>query len=203
MNILKSIVTKTTLITSLMFSTVSQADVVTMIVEWSDGGKYFANGLLSFDPDILSDEGNIDFLTQGDFEIDFQVSVPSADWMGPSFTTEDFSDLILHGPTDFSDVSSTPLDFSPAAGNLIGTQIFTDPELSGEGGDFNIFSVESGFPSGIDPNRWRSDIVDNAANAELIFTVTRLENVEAVPIPAAAWLFGSALVGLGVLRKKK
>ena len=28
-------------------------------------------------------------------------------------------------------------------------------------------------------------------------------SVSAVPIPAAAWLFGSALLGLGVLKRKK
>ena len=38
---------------------------------------------------------------------------------------------------------------------------------------------------------------------ELFFTATRLENIEAVPVPAAAWLFGSALAGLSVIRKNK
>lgn len=40
---------------------------------------------------------------------------------------------------------------------------------------------------------------------DLVFeeTVDSLGIVEAVPVPAAAWLFGSALIGLGAIRRKK
>jgi hypothetical protein len=43
-----------------------------------------------------------------------------------------------------------------------------------------------------------------AANNGNVLTITETINYSAVPVPAAAWLFGSALVGLaGVSRKRK
>jgi hypothetical protein len=49
---------------------------------------------------------------------------------------------------------------------------------------------------------------ESICGQECMFPVTRLRNItagqiSAVPVPAAAWLFGSALAGLGWMRRKQ
>ena len=196
MNALKSIATKITLITSIIFSTASHAEIVTMVAEWEDtlDGKYVATGLLTFDTKDYNGYG----LIGGLFELNVEVIIPdSENLFVAEFSTEDFSEVLLH------DSEYSSLDFSPEAGNLIGTQIlidYLDPFLYFSG-DFNIFSFNGG-PNGYQPNFWESSTVNTLVNLDLQFVATRLENVEAVPVPAAAWLFGSALVGLGLVRRK-
>ncbi len=47
--------------------------------------------------------------------------------------------------------------------------------------------------------------IEIEANSTTLFTASFIDNVsvDAVPIPAAVWLFGSGLAGLGFLRRKK
>ena len=233
MNIIKTIVTKTTLITLLMFSGVAHAELVTMIAEWRSNtsfaegeispglvGQVSASGTLTFDTDDLISSNNPSSLGEGYFDLNFEIFI--GDEMIATLGAPNINEVIL-GKYD-----GTPLDFSPEAGNLIGSQIITgypdgifsgtmseasDPVyieqvLANSTGEFNFYApnAETGA---VLPNVWMTGfqmysygegVVDRG---ELFFTATRLENIEAVPVPAAAWLFGSALAGLGVLRKRK
>ena len=70
--------------------------------------------------------------------------------------------------------------------------------------DFVFFSSAINNASGSDsvsgPGRL-ARMFENSANSERV--VWAEWTVSQVPIPAAAWLFGSALLGLGVVKRKK
>ena len=111
-----------------------------------------------------------------------------------------------------------------AAGNAINTvnAILSNANLgfNGEGtlGDFDSFAqvafyLNSGVTSVIFNEQTTTS---DATNAQLITLSSPTSTVDgvgiegsnlvatsAVPVPAAAWLFGSALLGLGVVRRKK
>ncbi len=63
--------------------------------------------------------------------------------------------------------------------------------------DFNFSPslVEASMVSGV------VAFISNANSGALATTISG--TVSAVPVPAAAWLFGSALLGLGVVKRKK
>jgi hypothetical protein len=232
MGILKTIATKTTLITLLMFSGVTHAELVTMIAEWKSNtsfaegeissgvGEVSASGTLTFDTDDLNSSDDPSSLGEGYFDLNFEVFI--GDEVIATLSAPNINQVILHK------YDGTPLDFSPEAGNLIGSQIITgypdgifsgtmseasDPVyieqvLANSTGEFNFYApnAETGavlpnvWMTGFEMYSYSEGVVDRG---ELFFTATRLENIEAVPVPAAAWLFGSALAGLSVIRKNK
>ncbi|MBS94008.1 MAG: hypothetical protein CL799_06150 [Chromatiales bacterium] len=61
---------------------------------------------------------------------------------------------------------------------------------------FNFNSSWSGLDS------FRIEISPNVAGGPFTASVIDNISIEAVPIPAAAWLFGSGLAGLGFLRRR-
>ena len=85
--------------------------------------------------------------------------------------------------------------------------VYIEQVLANSTGEFNFYApnAETGavlpnvWMTGFEMYSYSEGVVDRG---ELFFTATRLENIEAVPVPAAAWLFGSALAGLSVIRRK-
>lgn len=78
----------------------------------------------------------------------------------------------------------TVLEIFEATLDEVGLQTFTF---------INIISLDDSF---LDPGLFDPDLSNNQASLEV--------TISAVPIPAAAWLFGSGLLGLiGVVRRKK
>lgn len=90
-----------------------------------------------------------------------------------------------------------------------------DLGANGEGstGDFDAIAFNAGFlNTGISSVVFNQQTLTGATNAQILgdngvdFTSEITGGnfvVTAVPVPAAAWLFGSALLGLGVVRRKK
>ncbi len=83
---------------------------------------------------------------------------------------------------------------------------FTTPENGYNA--FHDFALNSGFVDGV--NTLQFIFVNNSDNSgkNAGFTGLRVEmagtaDVSAVPVPAAAWLFGSALMGLASIKRKK
>ena len=85
--------------------------------------------------------------------------------------------------------------------------VYIEQVLANSTGEFNFYApnAEAGA---ILPNVWMvgfemyshsEGLVDSG---ELFFTATRLENVEAVPLPAGIYLFLSGLAGLGLMRSR-
>lgn len=72
-------------------------------------------------------------------------------------------------------------------------------------GTYELFTANLGllvYGTDLDGNEMNADIyrfATNCPDANCTFTRT----VSAVPVPAAVWLFGSALLGLGALKRRK
>jgi hypothetical protein len=80
----------------------------------------------------------------------------------------------------------------PGAGGLRGLGLFFGSSLTNTGG---TVAIDAGSEDFCDDNScWPPDQTIRAVVSG---------SVSAVPIPAAAWLFGSALAGLGWLRRKQ
>lgn len=92
-------------------------------------------------------------------------------------------------------VEYTLYDDSTVATNSIsiGTQLFqttiTDNNTLGSEGYFSYFFAQGQY------------VLKMATN--MLAPASSTSVVSAVPLPAAAWLFGSALLGLGVFRRRK
>lgn len=86
--------------------------------------------------------------------------------------------------------------FMGAVGNDLGLNI-------GSTSDYGPFFVT--YETGLNAAVYRSDgssgIGAMSRNSSGTFAI--VTDVSAVPLPAAAWLFGSALLGLGVIKRKK
>lgn len=85
-------------------------------------------------------------------------------------------------------------DETDAANSIsIGTQLFqttiSDNNNAGSEGYFTYFFAKGQY------------VLKMATN--MLAPSSSTSTVSAVPLPAAAWLFGSALLGLGVLRRRK
>ena len=92
---------------------------------------------------------------------------------------------------------------------------FADLGANGEGssGDFDALAFNSGFLNDVATSLvFNQQTLTGATNAQILgaggvdFAVEISGGnftASAVPVPAAAWLFGSALLGLGVVRRKK
>jgi hypothetical protein len=71
------------------------------------------------------------------------------------------------------------------------------------GGEAVVLDVRFGFADQADSS-WMSQALNPNDFKRSLYGVSSVETVPAVPIPAAAWLFGSAMLGLvGVARRKK
>ena len=117
----------------------------------------------------------------------------------------------------FASIDSQPFDLiSFDAANW--QNYFFEAEMVGNyasGGQIQtIIGIDGGFDSFVfDQNEWGVEIEDWVGLSSLSITVDNtaypsqlmIDNIviNAVPIPAAAWLFGSALAGLGWLRRKQ
>ena len=133
---------------------------------------------------------------------DFQVTIAGVLFTGENGSVQQFSSA--NGATDF-----WTLSLGGAQGSVAGTvgvdtitsiyfdwrgsDLFGDPTILAHDlatADFNYRRVTFGFDTS-------DSIIDNAQNISF-------GSLQAVPVPAAVWLFGSGLLGLvGVARRKK
>lgn len=158
---------------------------------------------------VISSSGTIDLTGWAYLNSGFQtlfVQPNFAAW-GVDGTLQDFyqTPLNFSGPANFGSSSFSPATagsgdafhflFSGPVGPYLGVPAgYTSGDLLSSS---NTFAGASFASLGITPDTylWTWGAGGNADS--LTFTVTT------VPIPAAAWLFGSALLGLGGLKRKK
>jgi hypothetical protein len=81
--------------------------------------------------------------------------------------------------------------FSPSLGDSF--DILTAETITGQFDILALVALGNGLAWDID---YLIDAIDST-------DIVRLSVVEAVPIPAAVWLFGSALFGLGAIARRK
>ena len=201
MNILKLIVTKITLIALLIVSTVSQAAPVTLNgmgiqKQWID-----YEGISGDMPDFVWGNSDTESANSIGLYVEFANGIEgSIVYTGvSSYWNSDGEDefgTLISATGFFQDY--TRLHF------LYNTEYTTDygsgalpiawigNPSTPFGSNIELDYNEQGFNS-------QFRISDNGWNSVQITTYSS----SAVPVPAAAWLFGSALAGLGVVRRKK
>ena len=103
----------------------------------------------------------------------------------------------------------TVVDTDPIASWTVTYKVWTDG-TTGVGSSFgtllDTFSFTDATYSGTSPSPWHYTVLGNGEFLLEISTDGALASssqISAVPLPAAAWLFGSALLGFGALRRKQ
>jgi hypothetical protein len=166
-----------TLLTLSLLAGVAQSAPLTWVVNnalFDDGSSL--TGSFSYDADTNT-YTDIDLVTD------------LVDWgtdgeLGASTSTElNLSQIITPYPScEYRDVIEYPYCMD------LGLH-FVDPLTSG-GGTVNLVPYSS--------NEWGNDFLNNTVGLSLVSG-----SVSVIPIPAAVWLFGSALAGLGWMRRKQ
>ncbi len=118
------------------------------------------------------------------------ISMRDGDGFAKQFEADDFFTLTVNG-LDSADSIVGSLDVSLANGeSLLDSWLWTD--LSSLG---SVYALEFSLTS--------SDVGMFGMNTPAYFAVDDLTTVSAVPVPAAVWLFGSGLLGLiGMARRR-
>lgn len=137
---------------------------------------------------------------------------------GPSLTTSDFLGLPMVTFTSASQTSSTPsVTGNPIQGVTAGPVIALDlgsfymtwfgatylqaPDTNGIA--FGTWTPTSATTGNFDIS-WNTFLVGGVFNAPSFWHLTGTATTTPVPVPAAAWLLGSGLLGLiGVARRKR
>ena len=82
---------------------------------------------------------------------------------------------------------------------IAGSDIQRDIDVANS--DWNTYSHSYTLAPGA--NQFKLVLVGTNTGGEVGFDNVKIDNVSAVPVPAAAWLFGSALAGLTAIRRRK
>ena len=172
---------------------------------------------ISFTPTTFTAEA----VGPGDFDnqslvLDIAVQTLSANQFVDLVGVLESGDYLLDGPTASVSLSaSLDIDFDQdSVADLLNPFGPTSPLTNNDGLFHNWDALEivdiSAYMDGALNLKLTNDLTaETFAGDERAFIQKKLDNVglsvdvAPIPLPAAAWLFGSALVGLGVVRRKK
>ena len=140
----------------------------------------------------------------------------------PGYNYTEFQYVSEGGGLVYAGDTATSTTNAVAGTAILGLQSFLSDAtigFNGEGtlGDFDANAQVAGYlNSGVTNVIFNQQTLTGATNAQVIDITSPFSTVNgvgiegsnfvatsAVPVPAAAWLFGSALLGLGVVRRKK
>ncbi|OAI20111.1 hypothetical protein A1359_03625 [Methylomonas lenta] len=172
-------------------------------VDWS-GVAHFneaeAHGWLT----VYNDEGS-KFSNSADdawlfpFEdvVDFSVTITGASSGNGTFGLTDFDFFIWSTKT----TAEWPLDLAHELVNqaTTGGPWSSNHSIDASGGEFNLFANLLLNPAAPNSNGAAFQIATNGGNGDIL----NLTSFRPVPIPAAFWLFGSALLGLSRIGFKR
>jgi hypothetical protein len=164
-------------------------------ISWSGasfGNTASATGHITFDDSQLPNVGfqNWNGLP-GSGVTDFGVTITGASSGNGTFTLADFSALYFATPS-LLDLSTQLIGQSLTNGFTFG-----DSGAGSSGGDFNIFGNNGVAPTGT----WYFRLTTNGGSGDNMLVTSMTPS--AVPVPAAVWLFGSAMTGLLGFGKRK
>lgn len=171
---IKSVLIATTLVMS-TFSTFANAT----LVNWTLQNVQFTDG-----SNVYNATGTFSYDADTDNYSNANVSFNGLTYTDPGFSSG--QSLVLENASDRSQVQTLVLSFSNILTNAGGIEALSS---------MSFFTVrdQTSFP-------FRNVLSYNFVNGEVTSAST---NVSAVPVPATAWLFGSGLLGLAGLRRKK
>ena len=89
--------------------------------------------------------------------------------------------------------------WSSATDFIAGSEIQRDIDVANT--DWNTYSHS--YTLAANATHFKVVLVGTNTGGEVGFDNVKIDNVSAVPVPAAAWLFGSALAGLTAIRRRK
>ena len=176
-----------------MHLTTSEAALLQFIHTWQGSGAT-ATGHITIDDTFLLNPGS-NVSSTSPFVVAFDITVTGSPVGSGTFGLSDFQYIFLH-------TGSLPLDFSrelvgQPTGGPTGDGLWGPISPSpGDGGDFGmVAAVGSSAPNAV----W---FFVQALGGDQSYLI-ELTSFRPVPIPAAVWLFGSGLLGLiGIARRK-
>lgn len=169
--------------------TTSEAALLHFMHEWS--GDATASGHITFDDTLLNNPGN-NMITNGAI-VAFNITVTGARAGNGTFVLNDFTGIILA-------TGGLPLDFTR---ELVGQPTDDKPwgTVTGNWGDAGHFMLDTGgIGSAPQQNPYFSFVQDLGDGGGSIY----LTSLKPIPLPPALWLFGTGLLGMvGIYRRKK
>lgn len=181
--------------------------------ETGDTTGWVSTGIDAVIPDILSEGFGSFVFTGGTGSADGQTLLQTIDVSGNS-TQIDANEiesmfsiqLQSRGDAGFIDLARVDVFFLDSVGDTLDSFAFLD-DINTSSADWNLFSdtrlISSGTRS-IDVLLTSTRSVGTSSDSFFDEVSFQLNNVNIVPVPAAIWLFGSGLLGLiGMARRKK
>jgi hypothetical protein len=175
----------------------ANAAPVTLNVKWS--GASFANnatatGFIKFDNSVFPEVGAQNWWDISNAAIiDLGLTISGASSGNGTFSKNDFQAIYFATPSVLN-LSSELIGQTLTNGCAFGTS--TGACGNGLGGDFNLFGATAGAPTGTYYFQ-----LTTAGGENML--VTSMSRVNAVPVPAAVWLFASGVAGLMGARRKQ
>ncbi len=181
-----------TVFTTLMIQATSFAAPITFDLAWSGasfGNSASATGSITFDDALLFNPGLNSSENNPGYVIDFSITVVDAAFGNGTWGLADYDQI--YWVTDLALDLGQELIGQPTSQNPWGTSV-----PSNTGGDFNVFSVTPGAPTGV--AYFVLSTNDGLGDGLLLTSFAPAP----VPVPAAFWLLLSAVGALTVKARK-
>lgn len=169
--------------------TTTAATTTSFYLDWSGelwGNSAEGHGILTVYDDLFSNAVDYTWLTPGEEIADFTLTVSGASSGNGTFKLSDFDAFIwsTKTPEESLDLSQELIGQATSGGSW-----GSDFGFDSNAGDFNLFAA---LASGAPFAAGSFQIASNEGAGDLM----NLISFRPVPIPAAFWMFGTALLGL-------
>jgi hypothetical protein len=139
---------------------------------------------------------NIFETVSGSFTKDYSFTLTSASNVAAGLSNV----FVSLGPIDINKISGFAASIVSVGGN---TQLAVLSTSNGSAAGFNFSTLTFNSPTIFNPGSYLLRVGGNTGSSNTQATFSGFLETTAVPVPAAAWLLGSALIGLtGISRRR-